>query len=213
LRVNLTQKNLCLRFLKDKGISIVEILVAIVIITIVFISGLMIFSTSTLRIARQSAEKTINQQATDFTLFLRNKLKEAIIRDIPGPFRIDFVGTETSIKFVAPYSSGNGSDIGKYGIYYDGNEIKMSFERIDEKTNTYSFEPGFTGSQLLIGNVKKLSFSYWDGKTWQKFWNTKNQVDCAEIPSKIKVFFVIYGGNIEGKMLEKGFSEEIWLGQ
>ncbi|HOQ81936.1 MAG TPA: hypothetical protein PLL89_02620, partial [bacterium] len=107
---------MCLRFLKDKGISIVEILVAIVIITIVFISGLMIFSTSTLRIARQSAEKTINQQATDFTLFLRNKLKEAIIRDIPGPFRIDFVGTETSIKFVAPYSSGNGSDIGKYGI-------------------------------------------------------------------------------------------------
>ncbi len=173
----------------------------------------MIFSTTTLRIAKQSAEKSINQQATDFTLFLKNRLKEAIIRDIPGQFRMDFVGTETSIKFIAPYSPGDGSDLGKYGIYHDGNEIKMSFERIDKKTKTYSFEPGFAGSQTLIENVKTFSCSYWDGNVWQRYWDTTKQSGSAALPSKIKIFFVIGGGMIEGKNIEGSFNEEIWLAQ
>ncbi len=214
MKVKDTQKNLLLPFTRDrKAFSLVEVLVAMVIMVVVFVGGLLIFSGISLRISRQSAEKTISQQADDLTVFLRSKLKEAIIRDIPGPFRIDFVGTETSIKFIAPYSSGNGSDLGKYGIYLSGNEIKVSFERIDEKTKTYSFEKGFTGSQMLVENVRTLQFSYWDGGTWRKLWNTEEQIDCAELPSKIRVFFVIYEGNIEGKKIEKGFNEEIWMAQ
>jgi len=179
-----------------------------VILTIVFVSGLMIFSNITVRIARQSAEKTMSAQASNFTLFLRHKLKESVVQDIPGPFRIDFIGTETSIKFIAPYTEGKGSDMGKYGIYLDNNTIKMSFERIDAKTTTYAFENSFTGSQPFVENVKTLSFSYWDGKTWQKNWDTRIN---PELPQKIKVFFILYGGNVEGKNIEKGFSEEIWM--
>ncbi|MGB9641927.1 MAG: prepilin-type N-terminal cleavage/methylation domain-containing protein [Candidatus Ratteibacteria bacterium] len=211
LKENNILKNLFLRCNNDKkGLSLVEVLVTMVILVIVFIAGLLIFSNITVRISRQSAEKTVSSRASDFTLFLRHKLKEAIVQDIPGPFRIDFIGTETSIKFVAPYTEGNGSDLGKYGIYLDDNTIKMSFERIDIHTKTYTFEDSFTGSQPVMENVKFLSFSYWDGKHWQKTWNTQ---DISKLPEKIKVFFILYGGRIEGKRIEKGFSEEIWMGK
>lgn len=208
------QKNLLLDFIRNKkAFTLVEAIVTVVIIVIVFVSGLRIFSSIVIRISKQSAEKTITSQATDFTLFLRHKLKEAIINDIEGNFRIDFVGTETSIKFVAPYSEGKGSDLGKYGIVFDGNEIKLSFERIDRKTKTYSFDSGFTGSQILVENVSFLSFSYWDGEKWEKCWNTQNQIGQAQLPDKIKVFFILGNEKIEGKKIEKAFTEEIWLGQ
>ena len=193
--------------------SLVEIIVAMVIIVVVFISGFLIFSSITRRISSQSAEKTISQRATDFILFLRPKLKQTIIRNIPGNFRIDFVGTETSIKFVAPYTEGKGSDLGMYGIYLDGDKIKMSFERIDASMDSYEFPSGFSGSQILVENVKKLEFSYWDGSSWQNYWDTKNQEENAKLPEKIKVVFILYGGNLEGRRIEKGFSEEIWMGQ
>ncbi|MCX7705733.1 MAG: GspJ family type II secretion system protein [bacterium] len=196
-----------------RAFSLIEILVAMVIIVIVFISGLLIFSTITLRISRQTTEKTISASATDFILFLRHTLREAIIQDIEGPFRIDFIGTETSIKFFAPYTVGKGSDLGKYGIYLDGNEIKMSFERIDRNSDDYSFKSGFSGSQVLVENVKELAFSYWDGKNWEKFWDTRNQYACAKLPEKIKVFCTLTGGRCEGKEIEKSFNEEIWMGK
>lgn len=208
------QKNLLLGFIKNKkAFTLVEAIITIVIIVVVFVSGLKIFSSIIVRISKQSAEKTITSQASDFILFLRHKLKEAIINDIEGNFRIDFVGTETSIKFVAPYSEGEGSDLGKYGIVFDGNEIKLSFERIDRRTKTYSFEPGFTGSQVMVENVSLLSFAYWDGEKWQKSWNTQNQIGQASLPEKIKVFFILGNEKIEGKKIEKAFKEEIWLGQ
>ncbi|MCM8759375.1 MAG: GspJ family type II secretion system protein [Candidatus Omnitrophica bacterium] len=208
------QKSLLLHYTRDKkAFSLVEILVAMIIIVIVFVSGFLIFSNIALRISRQTAQKTILASASDFTLFLRHKLKEAIIQDIEGPFRIDFVGTETSIKFVAPYTEGKGSDLGKYGIYFVGNEIKLAFERIERKTKTYSFEPGFSGSQVLIENVKKLKFSYYDGESWGKSWDTSTQTGKAELPKKIKVFFVLSGGNVEGKEIDRAFNEEIWMGK
>ncbi len=205
------QKNLSLPFIKDKkAFSLVEILVAMVIMVAVFFVGLLIFSQISLRISKQSAEKIITGQASDFTLFLRHKLKEAIINDIEGPFRMDFTGTETSIKFIAPYIAGKGSDIGKYSIYFDGSEIKMAFERIDRNTKSYELDSGFSGSQTFVQNVKKLSFSYWNGQNWQNHWNTKEN---PVLPDKIKIYFVLRGGISEGKEIEKAFEEEIWMGK
>lgn len=207
-----TQKNLSQPFIKDKkAFSLTEILVTIVIVTVVFISGLLIFSNIIIRISRQSAEKVITTQANDFILFLRHKIKEVIINDIEGPFRIDFVGTETSIKFVAPYSEGYGSDLGKYGIVFDGDEIKMSFERIKNDTKTYSFDSGFSGSQVLVEGVKSLSFSYWNGTEWEKSWNTQNQIGEAKLPDRIKIFLVLGSDRVEGEKIEKAITEEIWM--
>ncbi|MCM8828889.1 MAG: hypothetical protein NC902_06355 [Candidatus Omnitrophica bacterium] len=198
--------------IKDKrAFSLVEILITMVVMVVVFISGVMIFSSITLRATKQAAEKTMIASARDFTFFLRRSLKEAIIQDIEGPFRIDFIGTETAIKYVAPYAPGSGSDIGKYGIYFDGDEIKLSFERLDRKMKTYAFDSGFSGSQPLVENVKTFSFLYWDGNTWEKSWNTQNQIGRAKLPDKIKVFFVLKTRKFEGKDIEKAFEEEIWM--
>lgn len=184
-----------------------------VIITIVFVSGFLIFSTITERISKQSANKVISSSATDFIFFIRHKLKEAIIQDIDGPFRIDFVGTETSIRFVAPYTKGEGSDIGKYGLYLADNEIRLSFERIDRKTESYSFDTNFSGSQVLVENVKRLSFSYWNGKQWEKLWDTRNQIGQASLPDKIRVMFTLIDRKFEGKEIERTYDEEIWMGK
>lgn len=182
-----------------------------IIMVIVFVSGFLIFSTITIRISRQTAEKTISAAASDFTTFLRHKLKEVIIQDIEGPFRIDFVGTETSIKFFAPYTDAKDSNPGKYGIYFDGNTIRLSFERIERRTKTYSFEPGFSGSQPIVENVKNLSFLYYDGENWEKSWDTGNQYNKARLPEKIRVFYILTDRKIEGKEIEKIFNEEIWM--
>jgi len=209
-----SQKNLLQLFIKDKrAFSLVEILVTMVILVAVFVSAILIFSSITLRISRQSIKKTISTEADDFILFLRSKLRESTINDIEGPFRIDFVGTETSIKFVAPYTEGNGSDLGKYGIYFDGDEIRLSLERIDRNTKSYSFESGFSGSQPMVNNVKNLIFSYWNGRQWEKNWDTKNQIGQSMLPEKIKIFLVLTGGKIEGEQIEETFMQEIWIGE
>ncbi|MCM8789018.1 MAG: prepilin-type N-terminal cleavage/methylation domain-containing protein [Candidatus Omnitrophica bacterium] len=214
MKVKNTPRILLQLFIKDKrAFSLVETLITMVIMVVVFVSGLMIFSSITLRATKQAAEKTMTASARDLAFFLRHSLKEAIIQDIEGPFRIDFIGTETSIKYVSPYTPGSGSDLGKYGIYFNGDEIMLSFERLDRNMETYAFDSGFSGSQPLVENVKMLSFSYWDGNTWEKSWNTQNQIGRAKLPDKIKVFFVLRAGKFEGKEIEKIFEEEIWMGR
>jgi prepilin-type N-terminal cleavage/methylation domain-containing protein len=197
---------------KARGFSLIEILIALLVFTAVVFSALLLFRGIFLRFGRASAEKTVTQEAAAFFSFMRAHVPEAVVRDVEGRFRIDLVGTGESIRFVAPYTSGDGSDLGQFGCRLHGGQIQVSYTRLTAHMRSYAFPDGFPGAQKLAGGVKRLSFSYWDGAAWSHAWDSGAPLHRGRLPVKLRMTVTFTGGSVEGREITKEFTDEIFLG-
>ena len=194
---------------RNDGISIIEILIAISIFALVLLSATFVFRTTLLRTSRLSAEKIMSQKAYNLFSFLRAHLPEAVVRDIEGNYRLDFIGSAGWVRFIAPLSEGDGSDLGQFGCALINGAVKISFVRLNADMSSYSFPDGFAGAQTLVDNVRSFSLSYWDGNQWSNFWDTREEPHKGKLPLVVKVSVIFDRSIVEGKEICSEFIDEI----
>ncbi|MFA5645201.1 MAG: prepilin-type N-terminal cleavage/methylation domain-containing protein [Candidatus Ratteibacteria bacterium] len=202
-------------FRNRKGFSLIEILVATIILSIVMGSTLLLFRNILLRSRMIMAEKRMMQETSSLFLFLRRHLNEAVVRDIESPYRIDFIGDAKKIRFIAPWFEGKGSDLGTFAILFDpvSKTVRVSYMRLSADRSDYTFPETFPGSHPISIDATDLLFHYSDGKLWYDSWDTRRPPHKGKLPQTISVELTISGGKREGKEIYKKSREEILLQQ
>jgi type II secretion system protein J len=99
---------------------------------------------------------------------------------------LKFVGSTTSINFITVASlRHNFSDSGEYDLrevgYYLGTKPHKNSYSLIYRTDLTPDDNIFKGDQLseLSRQVESLKFAYYDGKSWQKAWNSSEHLPQA----------------------------------
>jgi len=197
----------------SEGVTLLEMLVAMVIFTAVILSATMIFKNSLYRFSRQSSDKKIYSEASRVFEYMERYLPSSMCNDIQGVLRINFTGRNNSLRFVSPFSEGPESDLARFGIYFDEDEyaVKVSVDRVDRVNPTYIFSKGFAGAQVLGKGIKEFRLSYFNGSEWKDMWDTRDMAEPC-LPVIVKVELTVFSeGKVEGKRIEKTFTKLIGI--
>jgi hypothetical protein len=196
---------------EDKGITLLEILIAIFIFTFVCLSAVFILRNSLQSSRKKTIEKDILREIIYITEFIETRISNAMINDLSGKYRINFKGENDWVRFICPFSEGEENDLVKFGIYYKDGKIMAEMVRVDNKNPDFSFFNGFPGAQILGENVKLFKLRYYDGKNWVDSWDTENMLN-PELPEFVEIYLIVSKGKIEGKEIEKEFKKVIKVG-
>lgn len=188
----------------NRGITLIEVLISIFIFLIIILSSLFVFKNTTLNLRKKKEERKIFQEALFSLNFIEKYMRNAMVNEMEGKYRMNFYGGKDWVKFIAPFSEGEGSDLGKFGIYQKGDKIKVSFVRITEDRPDFEFFKGYPGAQILADGVEKLRFYYFDGKEWKNEWNTDEK---AILPEFVKIEITLSKGKVEGEKIKRKFTK------
>jgi len=209
------KRKVFIRFLEeDKGITLLEILISFIIFTVVICSSLMIFKSAMLKMRRQSGEKEMYSEAIETLDFIEKNLSIAMVNELEGKYRMNFIGSSSRVKFIAPFSEGDGSDLVKFGIYWDDKKVKVNYIRVDKKNPDFLFPSGFPGAQMLGKNIEELKFYYFDGENPEETWSSeKGDENEGKLPDMVKVEILVSSPvSIEGKREKRKFTRLIKMG-
>jgi len=197
----------------SKGITLLEMIVALVIFTAVMLSATMIFKNSLYRFGRQASGKKIYSEAARVMAYMERYLPSAMCNDMEGRMRIDFAGAKDSLRFVSAFSEGPESDLAKFGIYFDGDEsaVKAAVLRVDGRKPDFVFPAGFAGAQVLGECIDSFRLSYFNGSDWQDEWDTGRMAEPC-LPRMIRVELKVFSRQkTEGERSEKTFTRIIGI--
>ncbi len=196
-----------------RGITILEMLVAMVIFTVVMLSATAIFKNSLYRFGRQASEKKIYSEAARVFAYVEKYLPSAMCNGMEGDMRINFKGEKDCLRFVSPFSEGEESDLAKFGIYFDrdASAVKVAVVRVDRATPDFCFPSGFSGAQTLGECIGGMTLSYFDGSGWMDEWNTGVMAEPC-LPGMVKVQLDVFSAQkTEGERSEKTFTRLIGI--
>ncbi|MGC8977563.1 MAG: type II secretion system protein GspJ [Candidatus Ratteibacteria bacterium] len=206
------KKNILFLFSEeDKGMTLLEVLIAIFIFTFVCLSAVLILKNSLLSSRKKTVEKDILKEFVYITEFIESKISNAMINDLNGKYRMNFKGGNDWVKFVCPFSEGKESDLVKFGVYWKDDKIMAEMVRIDKSNPDFTFFDGFPGAQILGEDVKHFSLKYFDGEEWQDTWDTENMEE-PKLPEMVEIKIVVSKGKIEGREVEKEFRKVVKIG-
>jgi len=189
---------------ENRGITLIEVLISLIIFVIIMGTSLLIFKGSILNLRKENLERKLWKEAVGAINFIEKYIRNAMVNDLKGKYRMNFYGGKDWVKFIAPFSEGEGSDLGKFGIYQKGDKIKASFVRITKDKPDFEFFQGYPGSQILAEGVEELRFYYFDSKEWKENWSTDVK---SQLPEFIKVEITLSGEKVEGKRVIKKFTK------
>ncbi|HOL21864.1 MAG TPA: prepilin-type N-terminal cleavage/methylation domain-containing protein [bacterium] len=194
----------------NKGFTLLEVLIALIIFCVAIFSSIMIFKGSLLRSGKQMGEKKVYSEAVKVFDYMERYLVSAMCNDRKDKLRINFEGEKEYIRFISPFSEGDESDLAKFGIYFDreDNTVKVSVVRIDRKNPYFMFPAGFPGAQILGEGIGQFQISYYDGENWNYRWNTEYMSE-PELPRIIRVEITPFSQKVEGKRYEEKFEKLI----
>ncbi|MCM8772288.1 MAG: type II secretion system protein GspJ [Candidatus Omnitrophica bacterium] len=196
---------------EDKGITLLESIIAIFVFTFICLSVVFILRNSLLTSRKKSIEKDILRELIYITEFIETRISNSMINNFSGKYRMNFKGEKTNVKFICPFSEGEEGDIVKFGIYWKDGKIMAEMIRVNKENPDFTFFEGFPGAQILGNGVKFFSLRYYDGEKWHDRWDTE-EMENPVLPKGIELKIVISKGKIEGREIEKGITKFIKIG-
>ncbi len=185
---------------------------ALVLSLVVMSAALMVFRKTIVDTRVRMARKEVQAEATEILDYIEKYLSQAMINDLPGGLQMHFIGESHQVKFIAPYSPGEGSDLAKFGIYLDRDVVKVQVMRVDRENPDFVLPEGFPGAQPLGRNVTGFTFTYFDGQNWQSSWDTRRQGKDRQLPVEVKVTLQVESAfPVEGKRILQEFTRVIKL--
>lgn len=196
---------------RESGLTFVEIIVALFIFGIAVLCTLAVFRKQILELRARRLEYRIASETAEFFQFLDKHLPHAMVNDREGDLRMDFIGASDRLRFVAPFSEGEDSDLAKFGMYRDKDRIKIALARVDRNSPSYSFSEGFPGAQTLTICIEDFRISYADGASWQSSWDTRQgSPEEGRLPSAVSVeLSVSPPEKMEGRRLKQRFTKTV----
>lgn len=200
-----------LRLEENKGLTLLEILIAIFIFTFVCLYAIFILKNSLLSSRKKAFEKDILSESIHIMEFIENRITNAMINDFEGKYRMNFKGGINWVKFICPFSENKEGDIAKFGIYWKEGKIMVEMIRVDKNNPDFAFFDGFPGAQILGENIKLFSLKYFDGENWKEDWDTETMEE-PELPKLVEITILVSKGKIEGEEIEKEIKKVVKIG-
>ena len=196
------------------GFTVLEFLVAAFVLIIIVGSSLLIFRVSSSSVSHGENKTGIYEAGRDALDFMLSRLRTALVNDWKNN-RINFIGEKEKAKFICPFSTRkDSSDICKIIFYLKNKELRVWTERMGKEGKDYSLPDSFPGSQILISNVKKITFEYYNGGSWKDSWDSREGAgEDGRLPRAVRIIIKISApSGSEGKEpLEKTFTGITYL--
>ena len=195
---------------ENKGITLIELVVAMMIFAIVMFSAVFVFKESLRRFRKAAGEKKVYCEATGVLNYIEKYISAAMCSDKNASPSIDFIGEKNIVRFVAPFYEGKQqeSDLAKFAFYFIDDTVKVSVVRVSRSNPDFAFPESFSGAQTLGENISLFEMEYYDGSDWKSSWDTK-EMEEPSLPESMKVSVRAYSEKIEGKRIEKTFTRTI----
>jgi len=192
----------------NKGITLIEIVISMIIFAVVIFSAVFIFKESLYRFGKASGEKKVYSEAAVVLNYIEKYITAAMCNNKNGSQRINFAGGKDFVRFVAPFYEGRESDLAKFAFYFRDDTVKVSVVRITNSRPDFSFPQDFSGAQTLGENISFFEISYYDGSQWKSSWDTA-EMENPLLPESVRIAVTVYSKKIEGKKIEKEFKRII----
>ena len=204
----------CKHSLSLTGFTVLEFLVAAFVLIIIVGSSLLIFKVSSSSVSHGENKAGIYEAGRDALDFMLSRLRTALVNDWKNN-RINFIGEEGKAKFICPFSTRkDSSDICKIVFYLKDKELRVWTERMGKEGKDYSLPDSFSGSQILISNVKGMTFEYYNGSSWRDSWDSREGAgEDGRLPKAVRIIIRISApSGSEGKEpIEKTFTGITYL--
>lgn len=196
---------------ESRGITLLEVIISMMIFSLIFFSAAFIFRESLLRFGKDSGGKKVYSEIASVLNYLERYVSAAMCGGGINSHRIDFKGERNTVRFAAPFSEGDESDIAKFAFYFEEGKVKVSLLRISRRHPDFTFPEDFSGAQVLGENIGCFELEYLDGNLWKDSWDTR-EMEEPRLPGAIKVKITAHSEKIEGERIEKKVTKIINIG-
>jgi len=199
-----------------KGVTLMELLVVLALLSIVSLSLFTIFRTATESYSKGDARTQAYQNARAALEQMARDVKGAMMDDaIP----IDMEGTSTTLFFVSPNENSGDMDLCELGYWIrtsdntlmrhidiaDKNDSPPLDFDFDTPSRSYEETDVFDRYELAL-YIPRLELEYYDGTTWTNIWDTATV--NTSLPSAVKI--TIDAGDEKGQETNT-FSTVVYL--
>jgi len=193
------------------GITLIEILVAVTLFILVVTSALVLFRKTIGNLGAREEERLLFAEATTVFSWMESRVGNAVINELTGPLRMNFIGTGDSLRWICPLPEGEGSDMGKFGLMIEDATVKVCYDRIAAAQDDFSFSGGFPGAQPLAFHIEHLHLSYGNSGAWETTWDTSpGAAQEGRLPDLLSVEVTVAATRRnEGKLIERTFTKLI----
>jgi len=177
------------------------------------VTALFLFGRHLDRLRQQSVEKRVFEEAGRCLEFLDRHLPLAQVNDLSGSVRMNFRGSPDTVRFIAPFSESEGSDLTKFAVARDGRNVVVQVVRVDSEHPGMELPGDLRGSQILCRDVERFNLQYFDGRQWVDRWETgEGDPQEAVLPQMVRVELVVSPEEaVEGRRQSRSFSRVIRL--
>lgn len=157
------------------GFTLVEVLIALTILSVVMLSALAIFRGASQSWRRGETQTDLMQRARGIAEQIGRQLAAAVSTSW-GTVR--FEGTATAVHFVTVTPKSGRSDLVEAGFWQEGATLFTHYEANPD----FDFDTG--ESEELATGVSALAFQYSDGDAWHPSWSS---TDTGTLPKAVEV--------------------------
>jgi len=166
---------------KEKGFTLVEILISLAILAIIVASTFTIFRSASKSWQKGEIRSERYQNARSAISKISVEISQAVIS---SNSLCRFTGDKNKVSFISFVTTGSGIfELSEVGFWLDG--AKKLLMRNDEIDPDYDFTT-YGHSDILSENVSKLEFSYFDGRVWTDTWSSDQALGVG-LPKAVKV--------------------------
>lgn len=168
---------------KDKGFSLVEVLIALAILALVVASTFTIFRSVSKSWQRGEVRTEVYNNARSAIGRVNVEISQAVFNKNS---LCKFIGTQDSIKFISFVSGANGVfESAEIEYWYD--KGRHSIVRNQDLDPDYDFST-YDTSDVLSSDISEVEFLYYDGLVWNTEWNSDNVQDKdSALPKAVKI--------------------------
>jgi len=166
---------------KEKGFTLVEILISLAILAIIVASTFTIFRSASKSWQKGEIRSERYQNARSAISKISVEISQAVIS---SNSLCRFTGDKNKVSFISFVTTGSGIfELSEVGFWLDG--AKKLLMRNDEIDPDYDFTT-YGHSDILSENISELEFSYYDGALWTDTWNSDQALGVG-LPKAVKV--------------------------
>lgn len=192
---------------KEKGFTLVEILISLAILAMIVVSTFTIFRSASQSWQKGEVRSERYQNARNAISRMSAEISQAVMN---SNSLCSFKGEKNKISFVSFVSSESGAfELSEAEYWLDSG--KKTLMRNDDVDPDYDFT-SYDHSDILSDNISELEFSYFDGLVWTDTWNSDKDKGInsprfageAGLPKAVKIKI-----KVEDKKAKEGETFEV----
>jgi type II secretion system protein J len=157
------------------GFTLIEVLIALTIFSVVMLSALTIFRGASQSWRRGELQTDLMQRARGVAEQIARQLAAAVATPWGS---VRFEGTAEAVYFVTVTPREGRSDLLEVGFWREGETLFYHYDTAPD----FDFDTG--ESEAMAGGVASLAFAYSDGAAWQPAWDS---AQAGALPKAVEV--------------------------